>query len=82
MAYELRDNTGSIFKNKRKDSSNPKAADVTGKAKINGVLYWVSGWRKVRDNGEGWYSLSFKEADETAQVDTQTGEPQRDDPGF
>lgn len=58
MAYELKDNSGSLFKNERKETdSHPNA---TGTALIGGVEYWVSAWTKKDKNGNPWQSLSFK----------------------
>lgn len=62
MSYEQRDNSGSLFKNKRKEKdSQPNA---TGKAMIGGVMYEVSAWTKTDRNGNPWQSLSFKKAEE------------------
>ena len=58
MAYELRDNSGSMFKNTRKE--NDRQADMTGDVMIDGQTYWINGWRKVDKNGNPWYSFSFK----------------------
>ena len=61
-----RDNSGSISANKRKEQ--PNHPDIKGKATINGVDYWVSGWLKENDSGK-LYSLSFqpREAQQPAQ---------------
>lgn len=58
MAYE---NSGTISKNKKKEK--PNHPDITGRANINGVDYWVSGWSKTGQSGP-FYSLSFKPKDE------------------
>lgn len=56
MAYEQKDNTGSLFKNdKREKDSQPHAK---GTALIDGVEYWVAAWTKEGDKGR-WQSLSF-----------------------
>ena len=58
MAYEQRDNSGSLFKNdKREKDTHPNAR---GSAKIGGVDYWVDAWTKKDKNGNPWQSLSFK----------------------
>lgn len=60
--------TGIISKNDRKDSD--KHPDVKGQCEINGVAYWISGWRKERKDGTGsFYSLRF-EAKEAPKVET------------
>ena len=58
MAYEQRDNSGSLFVNERKETD--KHPDRSGAAMIDGVEYWVSGWVKKDKNGHPWMSLAFK----------------------
>lgn len=58
MAYEMKDFSGSLFKNERREKdTHPNA---TGSALINGVEYWVSAWTKKDKNGNNWQSLAFK----------------------
>lgn len=58
MAYEIRENSGSLFKNSRKEKeSHP---DRQGKVRIGGVEYYISGWVKKKPDGEQWMSLAFK----------------------
>lgn len=61
MAYETRELSGSIFRNKKKNTD--KHPDLTGEAKIDGKTYWVNGWKKTDKNGDTWVSLAFKEKD-------------------
>ena len=57
MAYELKENSGSLFKNERREKdSHPNA---TGTALIGGVEYWVSAWTKEGAKGK-FQSLAFK----------------------
>lgn len=56
MAYEQKDNTGSLFKNDRREKDTHPHAK--GTALIDGVEYWVSAWTKEGDKGR-WQSLSF-----------------------
>jgi hypothetical protein len=58
MAYETKDNSGSLFKNNRKEKDTHP--DRTGKCRIGGVDYWISGWVKQKDDGQQWLSLAFK----------------------
>ena len=51
-------NTGSIFKNKKKESD--KHPDYTGSINIEGVEYWQSVWLKTSKAGEKFFSQSFK----------------------
>jgi len=56
MAFEQKDNSGAIFKNKNPKSD--KSPPLTGNALIGGVDYWVSAWSKTDKNGEKWVSFS------------------------
>ena len=58
MAYEMKPNTGSLFPNDRKDTS--QHPDKRGSALIGGVEYWVSAWTKSTKAGAPWDSLSFQ----------------------
>lgn len=73
MAYEMKDNSGSIFKNDRKDK--PNHPDRTGTALIDGVEYWISGWIKNGKNGD-FLSLAFKRKD-GKPVDRSAGDRSR-----
>ncbi len=60
MAYEQRDNSGSLFKNDRKDKdSHP---DYNGNVMIDGREYWISAWIKTGQKGK-FMSLAFKPKD-------------------
>lgn len=61
MAYEKRDNSGSVFVNDRKERDNQP--DRTGSCMIDGVEYWINGWVKKDKNGNPWMSLAFKRKD-------------------
>lgn len=63
MSYEQKDNSGSIFKNDRKETD--KHPDSTGSALIGGVEYWVSAWRKTPEGKKVYWSLAFTPKDET-----------------
>jgi hypothetical protein len=66
MAYEPKDNTGSVFTNK--DKKTDKHPDRTGSARIGGVDYWVDGWINQDRNGKPYLSLKFKQKDGAARV--------------
>lgn len=55
--YQPRDNTGSLFKNDRKESDTHP--DYKGSALLNGVEHWVDAWINEKRDGSGKY-LSFK----------------------
>ena len=61
MAYEHKENSGSIFKNeKREKDTHPH---MTGTALIDGKEDWVSAWTKEGQKGR-WQSLAFKPKEE------------------
>lgn len=66
MAYETKDNTGSVFQNERKEKDTHP--DRTGSAKIGGVDYWVNGWIKQDRNGKPYLSLAFKPKEGAAKA--------------
>lgn len=66
MAREYDDNNkGAVYINDRKEQ--PNHPDRKGKALIDGVEYWVSGWIKEVKNGanagQKFLSLSFTRKD-------------------
>ena len=79
MAYEQRDNSGSMFKNDRKEKDTHP--DRTGTAMIDGVMYYVSGWIKNGSKGQ-FLSLAFKrkDADQPQQSISQRAMPKGRDP--
>lgn len=64
MAYEQRDNSGTLFKNDRKTKDTQP--DSTGTAMIGGKMYRLSGWRKTTKDGATILGLSFTPAEEAA----------------
>ena len=58
MAYEQKDNSGSLFRNDRK--SEDTHADYTGRALLHGVEHWVDAWVHVSASGVKYMSLKFK----------------------
>ena len=80
MAYEQRDNSGSVFVNDRKEKDTHP--DRTGTAMIDGVMYYVSGWIKQGSKGQ-FLSLAFKRKDDQPareQRSQPTSAPRRPDP--
>jgi hypothetical protein len=58
MAYEQRDNSGSVFVNDRKTEEHH--ADRSGKAMIDGKMYFVDGFLKKTSDGKPFLALRFK----------------------
>ncbi len=72
MAYEQRDNSGTLFKNDRKTQDNHP--DMSGKIMVAGVMYWISGWTKKTQTGDKFLSLSTK------PIEGQSAKPKADAP--
>ena len=57
-----RTNTGIVSKNDRK--TEDKHPDIKGQINVDGVEYWLDGWKKARiSDGAPFYSLSVKRKD-------------------
>ena len=72
MAYEQRDNQGTLFKNDRKEKDTHP--DYSGSCRIDGADMWISCWLKEGAKGK-FFSLSFKRKDGTAARPEPTGKP-------
>jgi hypothetical protein len=75
MAYEQKDNTGSLFANDRRESDNHPTH--TGSVLIDGVEYWQSAWVKEAASGKRYFSQSFKHKEartDKPAAPAQTGE--------
>lgn len=64
MAYEQKDNSGSLFKNERREKDTH--AHARGSALIDGVSYFVDAWTNTDKNGNKYQSLKFKRKDTQA----------------
>lgn len=52
------DNSGSLFVNDRKEQENDP--DYTGKIMVDGVDYYLSGWKKAPEGKKRFISLSVR----------------------
>ena len=80
MAYEQRDNSGSLFKNDKKESDNHP--DYNGSAMVNGTEMWMSAWLKTSSNGKKFMSFSFKTKDQQAAKPVAKSAPKQAEPDF
>ena len=65
MAYEIRDNSGSLFKNDKKTTD--KHPDYTGRLLVDGKEFRLSAWLKTGNSGVKFMSLSVTANDPEAR---------------
>ncbi len=64
MAYEIRENSGSLFR--EEDPVRAEKSEYSGKVNIvcphcnKGALHWINGWVKMTKEGKKFFSFSFK----------------------
>jgi hypothetical protein len=83
MPYEQRDNSGSLFKNDKRETDQQPT--LKGSAMVGGIEYWVSAWVKVSKTGEKWQSLAFTEKEKAVTAKPSQaagGDPWDDDLSF
>jgi uncharacterized protein (DUF736 family) len=68
MAFEQRELSGSMFKNDKK--TLPNHPDYRGDCKVDGKLYWMSGWIKETKAGAKFLSVSLTLKDEAVRPTT------------
>ncbi len=59
MPYEMKDMSGSLFREQEKKSE--KSPDYTGKVKIEGKELRLAGWIKQTKSGDTYLSLAVSE---------------------
>jgi hypothetical protein len=64
MAYEQKDNSGSMFINDKKTISNHP--DYTGRIMVDGKMYYVSSWYKKPEGKKAFFSIALKPVDAAA----------------
>jgi len=68
MEYEDKDR-GALFTNDKKEQDNHP--DYKGSLNVNGVDYWISGWKKKSKAGATFLSLSVRPKQEAVRQSTQ-----------
>lgn len=73
--YIQKDNSGTIFKNDRKEKeSHPNAK---GSCVIDGVEYWISAWTKKDRNGNPFQSLAFQKKEQAPVAAPRSAPPRQ-----
>lgn len=67
MAYELRDGSGSLFRNEKKQEGE-RTPDYRGDAMVNGKRVEIAAWVKEAASGKKFLSLKFSEPRERDQT--------------
>lgn len=57
MAYEMKDNSGSLFKEQEK--KNERGPDYTGDCMIEGTVYRMAAWIQEASSGRKYMSMKF-----------------------
>lgn len=60
MAYEQKNNSGSLFRNDKKQTE--KQPDYNGTVRVDGKDYKLAAWIKESKSGQKYFSLSLQEA--------------------
>lgn len=58
MAYEMKPESGSLFKNERKEKDTH--ADYRGDCVVDGQAYYMDAWVNTSKNGKKYLSVKFK----------------------
>jgi hypothetical protein len=65
------------------EPKSERAPGYKGSLEIEGKKYWLSGWKKIGDDGKAWLSLSVDAADQQEEAKPQRSYAQRrDDQAF
>lgn len=79
MSFQHKPNTGSLFKNDRKEKDTHP--DYNGVLLVGDTEYWLSGWVKEGKRGK-FFSLSIKPKIERPAAPATTQKPDDSDPPF
>ncbi len=84
MAFETKPDTGSLFRNDRKETDSHPL--YKGSALIGGVEYWMDAWLNESPSGVKYMSLKFKPKEARQPEQQQQARPavdlDDDVPGF
>ena len=58
MAYEMKPESGSLFKNERKEKDTH--ADYRGECMVDGQAYYMDAWLNTSKAGKKYLSVKFK----------------------
>lgn len=67
--YKNKQNRGSMFENNRKTDGDSKP-DFRGDIDIEGVTYWISGWKAMTGNGKKRISLAVQRQEQRPEHGT------------
>lgn len=71
-------NRGTLFSNEKK--TEERHPDLSGSINIEGVEYWLSGWKKKSKAGTGFLSLSVRpKQEQTRQISKPTNKAKAED---
>lgn len=77
MTYEHKPNTGSLFRNDRREKDTHPHAQ--GSALIDGVEYWLSAWTNRAKDGSPYQSLKFTRKEQNTRRNESKYEDRRDE---
>jgi len=58
MAFTHKENSGSLFKNNRKEQDTH--ADYSGSLNVEGKMFWLNAWLNKAENGAPYLSIRVK----------------------
>ena len=75
MAFKQKEKSGGIFPNNRKQKDTHP--DFKGDCVIEGIEYWISGWKKTTSRGDKYLSIAFTPKDK-AKAEVSESVPNND----
>lgn len=77
MAYQMKENSGTLFKENEK--KNERGPDYTGDANIGGEVYRMAAWIRESESGRKFMSFKFTPKEERAAASAPQKRRQVDD---